>query len=174
MYLRQRESCLWLLNRLPIVQTSSTFIQNTVLLKKRRSMHLLINRVLCQRRGWIKSKTARGCSTVVERMSHDRKVMVFFLLSIPIIKCSYFFTPSMHIKLASPQAAQLNIHFSRKISSDAPLWGTWLRTHHCWIERDTEKEKRKKPSTQRDLNPWLLCHEACALLLCYNHCPNCS
>ena len=32
-------------------------------------------------------------------------------------------------------------------------------------------EKRKKPSTQRDLNPGPLCHEACALPLCYNHCP---
>ena len=37
-------------------------------------------------------------------------------------------------------------------------------------ERKRKKEKRKKPNTRRDLNPWALCHEACALPLCYNRC----
>ena len=32
-----------------------------------------------------------------------------------------FFAQSVRIKLASPQAAQLNKHFSRNICSDAPL-----------------------------------------------------
>ena len=31
-------------------------------------------------------------------------------------------------------------------------------------------EKRKNPSTWRDSNPQPLCHEACALWLCYNRC----
>ena len=32
-----------------------------------------------------------------------------------------FFAQSVRVKLASPQAAQISIHFSRKISRDAPL-----------------------------------------------------
>ena len=72
-----------------------------------------------------------------------------------------FFTQSVLIKLASPQAAQLSIHFSRKISSDAPLWGTWLRTHHWWIERDSEKEREdKKAQYPARFKPRPLCHEA--------------
>ena len=44
-----------------------------------------------------------------------------------------FFAQSVRIKLASPQAAQLSIRFfpgKSVVNSDAPLWGTWLRTHH--------------------------------------------
>ena len=31
-------------------------------------------------------------------------------------------------------------------------------------------EKKKKPSTRRDLNPLPLCHKVCALPLCYTRC----
>ena len=46
-----------------------------------------------------------------------------------------FFPKSEHIMLVLPQAAQLRIHFLlRKISSAAPPWRTWLRTHYWGIE----------------------------------------
>ena len=34
-----------------------------------------------------------------------------------------------------------------------------------------EDEVEKNPGTRRDLNPRHLCYKACALTLCYNHCP---
>ena len=60
-----------------------------------------------------------------------------------------FFAKSVLFMLYLPQAVQLSIHFLlRKISSVAPPWRTWLRTHYWGIER------RKKPSTKWKLNPW--------------------
>ena len=49
--------------------------------------------------------------------------------------------------VVSSQATQLSIHFLfRKISSVAPLWGTWLRTHYWGIEIE---EKSTVPSGNR-------------------------
>ena len=81
------------------------------------------------------------------------------------------FALSVGIKIASPQAVQVRIHFPRKTSSVAPQWGTWLRTHHWSREIQRKKEKRKKHSTGLDSNPWPLCHQPCALPLCYSPCP---
>ena len=39
--------------------------------------------------------------------------------------------------------------------------GPEMRMHNWW-------DREEKKSTWQDLNPWPLCHEACALLLCYN------
>ena len=56
--------------------------------------------------------------------------------------------------LVSPQAAQLSIHFLlKKISSVAPPWGTWLRTHYLGIEREeiAQCSVEIKPTTSRTL-----------------------
>ena len=76
------------------------------------------------------------------------------------------FAKSEHIMLVLPLAPQLTIHFLfRKISSAAPPWGTWLRTH-CWgIER--EEPRRNQSHDLKSFVP-----QACALPLCHNHYPN--
>ena len=57
--------------------------------------------------------------------------------------------------LDSHQAEQLSIYFVwKKISSVAPPWGTWLRTHYWGKEREEEKA-----CTQQELIPqhWEFC-----------------
>ena len=84
-----------------------------------------------------------------------------------------FFAQSELIMLASRQAAQLSIHSFQENQYCCTSARDLIKDTQL-IERERKrkrkKEKSKKPSTQRDSNPGPLCHEMCALLLCYNHC----
>ena len=75
--------------------------------------------------------------------------------------------PSVPIRLASPPAAQLSIFIRKSVVlhlHEGPDLGR--------IANRIEEIRIKPSSTWRDLNPRLLCHEACALPLCYNRCPS--
>ena len=71
----------------------------------------------------------------------------------------------MHIKLVLHIAAWLHIFLGKKMSIVVPPWVNWLRLYYWW---DREE---KRPSSCWDLNPRHLDHEACALPLRYNCCP---
>ena len=59
---------------------------------------------------------------------------------------------------------------SQRTVRDAPPWRTWLRTLHRWRKVGISR-RRKKPSTQRDLNPRPPDYEECTLPLCYSCSP---
>ena len=72
----------------------------------------------------------------------------------------------MHVKLASPQAAQPRLFFFLGKSVVLHLHeGPELRMHF-WEDREGEK-----PSNRQDLKPQPLCYAACTLPLCCNSWP---
>ena len=74
------------------------------------------------------------------------------------------FAQSVRIKLASPQAAKLIVHFFQgNQQCCTSMWDLIMDTPLIDGERDTEKEREETtPSIRRDSNPQTLCHDACA------------
>ena len=106
--------------------------------------------------------------SIFKRQSYSRLIIEYSIHNNKLKLLLVFFLNSVLIKLATPQAEQLCIHFIWKISGVTPLRGTWFRIHR-WMK---EWDKEKKPSTRQDLNPRPPDHKASALPLCYNCCPN--
>ena len=92
----------------------------------------------------------------------------FSLFDEKMVKPPCFFAKSVHIMLVLPPAAQLNVHFWPRISSAAPPWGTWFRTHYWGIDRD---EKIPAPGGNWTLDLMSFALRTCALPLCSNRFP---